>query len=352
MKNLGIADADVRGHTGSRSDQVTGVIAGNNSGTITNVYVVGMVSGNHRVGGIAGRSSGKIQNAWVDIVVRSGQDGRGGSNAGGLVGEKTGGEIVNAYSRGSVTGASNVGGLVGALSGGGHVKHSYTIAETSAGFVLQGNSGGKVTASYDLTGQARAVLKIATRTSRNIGIFRQWDHNWDYGTGRDYPALKVDFNGDGGSTVEEFGHEFAPQREFEVDPNDPTTDPNYHARLIDVSTIEQLNAIRYDPDGDGYARPTSFTAEAFAGYEAWAEAFKDQTVRKKDLIFGTVYDAVDCPGGCIGYELTANLNFAGHDLSQGQGWRFLFFIGIVVHEERQNLSSFFSRYVYVLRQLP
>ena len=315
VKNLGIADADVRGHTGSRSDQVTGVIAGNNGGTITNVFVVGMVSGNHRVGGIAGRSSGKIQNAWVDIVVQSGQDGRGGSNAGGLVGEKTGGEIVNAYSRGSVTGASNVGGLVGALTGGGHVKHSYTIAETSAGFVLRGNSGGRVTASYDLTGQARAVLKIATRASR-VGIFSQWDHAWDFGTGRDYPALKVDFNGDGNSTVEEFGHEFAPQREFEVDPNDPTTDPNYHARLIDVSTIEQLNALRYDPEGDGNA--ISALSGGTDGYTAWNEAFKDQTVLVKGLFIP--HWQVECPGGCIGYELTANLNFAGHDLSQGQGW--------------------------------
>ena len=73
-------------------------------------------------------------------------------------------------------------------------------------------------------------------------------------------------------------------------------DPN----LIDVDNLEQLNAIRYDLDGDGVANETT-NAEA---YEA---------------VFGTP----SCPDGCEGYELTADLDFndidameAGEQLSR------------------------------------
>ncbi len=223
VKNLGIVDADVKGYTGSESDQATGVIAERNHGTITNVFVVGKVSGNNGVGGIAGRSDGKISTAWADIAVT------GGSNAGGLVGAKSGGEIVNTHSRGSVTGETNVGGLVGALTGDGHVKHSYTIAETSAGFVLRGNSGGKVTASHDLVSTAQAALK---GTPIGKGIYSGWDPVWQHGSALNYPALKVDFNGDGRATSNEF---------HQVNPGSPRGNTPY----FKDRTVEDPNLDRY-----------------------------------------------------------------------------------------------------------
>ena len=63
--------------------------------------------------------------------------------------------------------------------------------------------------------------------------------------------------------------------------------------LIEVSTLEQLNAIRYDLDGDG--TPT------VAGMAEYTTAF------------GTV----TCMGGCTGYELMSNLDFATSRWGEG-----------------------------------
>ena len=57
--------------------------------------------------------------------------------------------------------------------------------------------------------------------------------------------------------------------------------------LIEVSNLAQLNAIRGDPDGDGVATESAY-GEAFPG----------------------AVSGMGCPGsGCVGYELTANLDF-------------------------------------------
>ena len=61
-------------------------------------------------------------------------------------------------------------------------------------------------------------------------------------------------------------------------------DPN----LIDVSTLEQLDAIRYDLDGDGVADETT-----------------------DEMAYNAAFGTVSCPDGCEGYELTANLDFSG-----------------------------------------
>ena len=60
--------------------------------------------------------------------------------------------------------------------------------------------------------------------------------------------------------------------------------------LIEVNSLAKLNAIRYDPDGDGAAESGDETAYATA--------------------FPTPAAGMGCPDtGCTGYELTANLNF-------------------------------------------
>ena len=80
--------------------------------------------------------------------------------------------------------------------------------------------------------------------------------------------------------------------------------------LIEVSSLAQLDAIRYDLDGDG--SPTNSTAY--------------------DAAFPNVATGMGCPSsGCIGYELTTNLDFdtngdgrtdiAGDDYwNDGAGW--------------------------------
>ena len=59
-------------------------------------------------------------------------------------------------------------------------------------------------------------------------------------------------------------------------------DPN----LIDVENLEQLNAIRYDLDGDGTA---------------------DQATQA--TLYNAAFGTPSCPDGCRGYELTVDLDF-------------------------------------------
>ena len=74
--------------------------------------------------------------------------------------------------------------------------------------------------------------------------------------------------------------------------NSQSSDGNYDTDgdgLIEISYLEQLNAIRYDLDGDG--RPDA------NGAEAYAEAFPDAEPSRL------------CPNTCNGYELARPLDF-------------------------------------------
>ena len=72
--------------------------------------------------------------------------------------------------------------------------------------------------------------------------------------------------------------------------------------LIEVADLAQLNAIRWDLDGDGAADDAANEAD-------YAAAFPDPAT------------GMGCPStGCIGYELTANLNFHGSTWASDPGW--------------------------------
>lgn len=60
--------------------------------------------------------------------------------------------------------------------------------------------------------------------------------------------------------------------------------------LIEIATVEQLDVLRYDLDGDG-------ATENPADWEPYFEAFDD------------AQEGLGCANGCAGYELTANLDF-------------------------------------------
>ena len=107
----------------------------------------------------------------------------------------------------------------------------------------------------------------------------------------------MDFDGNGTWSWEEFG-----SQRYAVDYD---RDDN---GLIEVSSLAQLNAIRWDLDGDG-----------LLGGRDYAVAFPDAPV------------GLGCPSaGCTGYELTADLDFdtngsgsadAGDDYwNDGAGW--------------------------------
>ena len=68
------------------------------------------------------------------------------------------------------------------------------------------------------------------------------------------------------------------------------------ATLIDVTNLDQLDAMRYDLDGDGL--PSS------SGEAAWESAFGDDVTADTD-------DATHSGSNIVGYELTADLDFNG-----------------------------------------
>ena len=82
----------------------------------------------------------------------------------------------------------------------------------------------------------------------------------------------------------------------EVPPYDTDTDG-----LIEITTVVQLNAVRYDLDGDG--EPST------SGATTYSTAFPDASTPLR------------CAGGCTGYELSADLDFdAAGRWNSGRGW--------------------------------
>ena len=118
------------------------------------------------------------------------------------------------------------------------------------------------------------------------------DDPWDFGTNVQYPALKVDFDGNNDATWEEFGDQ---ERSAPSPP--PTITSDDDPALIDITTLEQLDAIRYDLDGDGW--PSS------AGETAWKAAFTSLSSATVDDDDGTR----DPSSTYMGYELMESLDF-------------------------------------------
>ena len=143
----------------------------------------------------------------------------------------------------------------------------------SAGWLGYNSRGAAITDSYWNTdifgagaaGEGRTTAQLQSPTGYT-GIYRDWnadldnadgddddatgaDDFWDFGTSSQYPALKVDFDGDGAATAAEFGGQHG-------DPPAPTplvfiegANGEYDVdgdRLIEISNLEQLNAVRYD----------------------------------------------------------------------------------------------------------
>lgn len=133
IENLALDNISIKGR-----DRVGGVASELNSGTITNVHVIGEVSGNRSVGGLTGYNSGNITNSYVKGQV-TGTD----EYTGGLVGYNSGGTgiISNCYVEGQVTGNNRyTGGLVGYL-GSGTITSSYTVGTISGRSDVGGITG-------------------------------------------------------------------------------------------------------------------------------------------------------------------------------------------------------------------
>ncbi len=223
---------------------------------------------------------------------------------GGLVGYNNGGTITASYATGAVSGTNQVGGLAGWNEALGTITASYATGAVSGTNQVGGlagyNDGGTITASYFDTNTS--LLTAATgnnmdsgasgKTTRELqepteatGIYSTWAAGtWHFGADNQYPALVVDFDSN---------------------------------RLIDIGTLAQLHAVRWDLNGDGAVDDASDPTVEGTDAALYAAAFPNPAT------------GMGCPDTCRGYELKASLDFDpdgdGHQdgdayWNSGAGW--------------------------------
>ena len=144
IANAGILDSYFYG-----TSKVGGVCGNNYTGTITNCYNTGSVSGLGTLGGVSGyNDTGNITNCYNTGNV-SGSSGF----VGGVSGYNSKGTIINSYNAGSVSGLEYVGGVSG-INYTGSITDCYNIGSVSSsegnvGGVNGYNDGGTITNSYN-----------------------------------------------------------------------------------------------------------------------------------------------------------------------------------------------------------
>ena len=328
VRNVGLLDIDVQ----SSGGLYVGALAGSSEGSINTSYATGTVMGGYYVGGLVGENGGSVRASYAMVAITATE------RVGGLVGSNTStGAISASYATGDVpdTG-SHIGGLVG-HNNAGTVSDSYWDTTTSG-----------TTTSSEGTGKTTSELQSPTDYT---GIYAAWnldldddstaDDPWDFGTSSQYPRLKGSVRASPTPTSTPSPMEtptptptatptvtltptgtptatptatltptataiptMTPTATATPTPTltptatatpTVTPEPNDYDRdddsLIDVSDLTQLNAIRWDLNGDG-------TPDAAAHAADYVMAFPNAIT------------GMGCPGSsCTGYELAANLDF-------------------------------------------
>ena len=296
IRDLGLVAPDIDGG-GVQQGQVAALVA-NNFGAIDASYVSGgtvdaLAAGTStRLGGLAGQNGGAIRAAYATAALATAAD---NAFVGGLVGNLDGGSITAGYAAGSIsaTGGSGpqAGGLVGRATGLAAVVHNGYCDTTVRG----GNCVGRTWSSSPAAAAGLATTALQTPTGYT-GIYTHWnldldgngapDYLWDFGAANEYPTLHT------------------PTQRAELIPAPKDYDANDN-NLIDIESLAQLNAIRWDLNGDGDpdasgVRPGYGTV--FAGRATSAPG------------------RMGCPDGCIGYELTMSLTFPAETSSDYNPW--------------------------------
>ena len=172
IQNVGLVKGSIAGQ-----GSVGGVVGESTSGTITNVYNTGTVSGTGEfVGGVVGYAyGGKITNAYNSGSVKSTNvyvggvvgyidsgtitnvhnegmvEGTGAGYVGGVVGYIDSGTITNAYNTGTISGTDfNIGGIAGYNSG--TIMNAYNTGTVKGNTVvggIVGENGGTITNAYN-----------------------------------------------------------------------------------------------------------------------------------------------------------------------------------------------------------
>jgi len=173
IEDLGILDVKIIGS----GRYIGGLVGWNRSGTVTDCYSTGTISGSSYVGGLVGSSYAKTVNQCYSTCTVSGS-----SYIGGLAGDNYA-AVTQCYSTGAVsgTGSSYVGGLVGYNSG--DVAHCFWDTQTS-GQTTSAAGTGKTTVEM----QAAATFLEAGWDF--VGeIANGTEDIWWILEGKDYPRL-------------------------------------------------------------------------------------------------------------------------------------------------------------------
>ena len=233
--------------TGNATGYDVGGLVGESSGTISACYATGIAKGTRKfssTGGLVGKlfNTGIIAACYsTGDAIAIGNDG----NTGGLVGANEGGSTIKAcYSTGNAilaTERGRTGSLVGY-----HASSTITACYSTGtandlygNGLVGGNNSGTITYSYfdyqtsslsNTFSGAKSTSELQAPTDYT-NIYANWnidvdsslpsgidnganpgdagpDNPWYFGVATQYPVLKVDFDGNGDATVDEFG----PQR--------------------------------------------------------------------------------------------------------------------------------------------
>ena len=337
---------------------IAGGLVGWSAGTVRDSYATGTVAGDAKAGGLVGFSniSGRVSGSHATGAVSTSG---GGGHAGGLVGHSAGASAVTgSYATGAVSASgsgSYAGGLAGRLSVGGtggktvrasyaagavsasgsgsfvggltgQIQHNFSIVASYAtgavsasgggtnhlgglvGNLWEGGGGASVTNSYwdtSTSGQTASAAGLGKTTSElqspmgYTGIYAGWNLNldgqagnddpWYFGVANQYPVLQYG------------GNDLHIQLAGDYDWDDDG--------LIEVSGLAQLYAVRWDLDGNGVVDTGTSAASTAAGTAQYDAAFPGAIAHmgcRRDHDANTATDKVD---GCIGYELTRDLDF-------------------------------------------
>ena len=197
-----------------------------------------------------------------------------------------------AYGPVAATGSNvTVGGLIGSAVG-----FSAAINSSYCNLAASGQTacvGDRSSIPDDAPGLTAAELQAPTGYT---GIYLEWnldldgdklpDYPWNFGGGGDYPTF---------NTAAQSAAAVPAPADYDANDNN----------LIDLSSIAQLYALRWDPDGDG--DPTAADAGAYG------TAFPGRTA--------TATGRMGCPDACRGYELTGPLTFPAETSSDYNPWR-------------------------------
>ena len=365
-----------------------GVVQGRQIGEISFSYASGDVQSTG-VLNFAGGLVGRAQNARIVASYATGDIPAGSGSVGGLVGANVRTDIIASYSTGNVLGFNLVGGLVG-LNLLSEVNSSYSIGRVSVySFAPRPIAGGLIGNDADISttetpeyvaaywdtersaydvgvgtppsgaprqsdpeGKTTAELQAPTGYT---GIYAAWrtdldnadgdndattgiDDFWDFGTASQYPALKVDLNGDGAATWQEFGNQDrmpaplppipAPEPSPEPTPTAVTNElvlaslDNVMTALQSFRELLNIRLTASDNGGGAQPSPTPSATPVTAPTPARPADACVETLTLSDTIFGTW--ASDCAtdrtptsaGGVPGAAGTRYARFYAFTLTQ------------------------------------